>query len=62
MNRAIHGCAWLDADDAGNGYGYQKGQYATIAMRRNDTTHTLLLAARQGLFSLVEPTPGVEQP
>ncbi len=37
-------------DDAGDGYGYQKGQYATIAMRWNDTSHTLKLAARQGHY------------
>jgi alpha-D-xyloside xylohydrolase len=37
-------------DDTGDGYGYQKGQYVTIAMSWNDKTHSLTLGARQGQY------------
>lgn len=37
-------------DDAGDGYGYEQGQYATIAMRWDNRTHKLSLGARQGQY------------
>jgi alpha-D-xyloside xylohydrolase len=42
-------------DDEGDGYGYQKGKYATIGLRWNDTKHVLSIGKRQGKF------PGMPQ-
>ncbi len=37
-------------DDAGDGYGYEHGEHATIAMHWKDAAGTLTLDARQGSF------------
>lgn len=37
-------------DDAGDGYGYEKGQYATIPLRWNDATSTLVIGKRRGSY------------
>lgn len=37
-------------DDAGDGYGYEKGERATIALTWNEATKTLSLGARQGAY------------
>jgi len=42
-------------DDQGDGYGYEKGQYATIDLRWNDTKHELSIGTRHGKF------PGMPQ-
>jgi alpha-D-xyloside xylohydrolase len=42
-------------DDEGDGYGYQKGKYATIDLRWNDATHQLSIGKRHGKF------PGMPQ-
>lgn len=38
-------------EDAGDGYGYEKGEHATIALDWNDATHTLRGSARAGSFA-----------
>jgi alpha-D-xyloside xylohydrolase len=38
-------------EDEGDTYNYEKGQYATIPIHWNDTTHTLTVGARKGSFS-----------
>jgi alpha-D-xyloside xylohydrolase len=38
-------------DDAGDGLGYQKGEYARIPLRWNDATRTLTIGARQGRYA-----------
>ena len=42
-------------DDQGDGYGYEKGQYATIDLRWNDAKHELSIGKRHGKF------PGMPQ-
>jgi alpha-D-xyloside xylohydrolase len=42
-------------DDEGDGYGYQKGKYATIDLHWNDSKHELTVGKRQGVF------PGMPQ-
>ena len=42
--------SFLLYDDAGDGYGYEKGQYATVALSWNDATHSLTIGARKGAF------------
>ena len=37
-------------DDEGDGYGYQRGQYATIELRWNDAAHQFTLGKRHGKF------------
>ncbi|MDE1984913.1 MAG: glycoside hydrolase family 31 protein [Alphaproteobacteria bacterium] len=37
-------------DDAGDGYGYQKGQYATVRLSWNDAEHRLIIGRRQGSY------------
>ncbi|HTQ08858.1 MAG TPA: TIM-barrel domain-containing protein [Fimbriimonadaceae bacterium] len=37
-------------EDAGEGYGYEKGQYATIPLSWNDADGTLTIGKRQGSF------------
>ncbi|MEO7493439.1 MAG: glycoside hydrolase family 31 protein [Massilia sp.] len=37
-------------DDAGDGYGYKQGEYATVQMRWDDAGHTLTLSAREGQY------------
>jgi alpha-D-xyloside xylohydrolase len=37
-------------EDAGDGYGYQKGERSTISLEWNDATKTLTVGARQGSF------------
>ena len=37
-------------DDAGDGYGYERGEYARIALRWNDARRTLTLGARTGAY------------
>ena len=37
-------------DDAGDGYGYEHGEYALIPMTWNDAARTLTLHARQGAY------------
>ncbi len=37
-------------DDAGDGYGYTKGQYATVRMTWSESRHRLDFAPRQGAF------------
>lgn len=43
-------------DDSGNGWGYEKGQHATIGFDWNDQTQTLTIGARQGKFPGMNPT------
>jgi alpha-D-xyloside xylohydrolase len=43
-------------DDSGNGWGYEKGQRATIAFDWNEQTQTLTLGARQGKFPGMKPS------
>jgi alpha-D-xyloside xylohydrolase len=38
-------------DDAGDGYGYRQGQYATVAMKWSDAAHRLDIAGRKGGFA-----------
>lgn len=60
-------------DDAGDGYGYEKGAYATIDLRWDDRTHTLTIGKRKGSYPgmpvsrtfrivLVQPGVGVGIP
>ncbi len=37
-------------EDAGDGYGYEKGQHSIIPIRWNDSTSTLMIGAREGAF------------
>lgn len=37
-------------EDAGDGYAYEKGEYAEIPMKWNDSKRTLTIAARQGQY------------
>ena len=37
-------------DDAGNGYGYEKGEFATVPMTYDEATRTLTLGDRQGSY------------
>ncbi|MGN6626183.1 MAG: DUF5110 domain-containing protein, partial [Tepidisphaeraceae bacterium] len=37
-------------DDAGDGFGYEKGQYATIPLSWNDKNGTLTIGARAGNY------------
>ena len=37
-------------EDEGDNYNYETGNYATIPITWNDSTHTLTLGARQGSF------------
>ena len=37
-------------DDAGEGFGYEKGEYSLIHIKWNDRRQTLSLAARDGSF------------
>jgi alpha-D-xyloside xylohydrolase len=37
-------------DDSGNGWGYEKGERATVDIAWNDAAHTLTFTARQGKF------------
>lgn len=43
-------------DDSGNGWGYEKGQRATIAIDWNEASGTLTFAARQGKFPGMKTT------
>lgn len=56
-------------DDAGDGYGYERGEYATIPLQWNDQTQTLTIAERTGTYPgmakerqfnivIVKPTQG----
>lgn len=38
-------------EDAGDGYGYEHGQYTTIRFTWNNTTHTLTISSRKGNFA-----------
>jgi alpha-D-xyloside xylohydrolase len=42
-------------DDEGDGYGYEKGKYATIDLRWDDAKHELTIGKRHGRF------PGMPQ-
>ncbi|HZC38012.1 MAG TPA: DUF5110 domain-containing protein [Sphingomicrobium sp.] len=37
-------------DDAGNDYGYEKGEYSLVKMSWDDRSHVLSLAAREGNY------------
>lgn len=41
-------------DDAGDGYDYEKGDYATIELQWNDANQTLTLGARQGSYATMQ--------
>jgi len=43
-------------DDAGDGYGYEKGEYATVNLTWNDQRRTLDIAPRQGGFEGLRKT------
>jgi alpha-D-xyloside xylohydrolase len=43
-------------DDAGNGYGYEKGERATITLTWNDATRTFTLGKREGAYPGMETT------
>ncbi|AIE84565.1 TIM-barrel domain-containing protein [Fimbriimonas ginsengisoli] len=43
-------------DDAGDGYGYEKGAYATIDLRWDDRTHTLTIGKRNGSYPGMPPS------
>ena len=43
-------------DDAGNGYGYQQGQYSLVRLAWNDRSHSLTLAPREGGYAGMPPT------
>ena len=38
-------------DDAGNGYGYEHGEYSLVRLAWDDRSHTLSLAAREGSYA-----------
>lgn len=44
------GGSFLLYDDAGDGFGYERGQFATVQFSWNDETRTLTIGARQGSF------------
>lgn len=41
-------------EDAGDGYGYEAGEYALIPIKWNDKRRTLTILPRQGSFSMME--------
>ncbi len=43
-------------DDSGNGWGYEKGQRATVDIAWNDTAGTLTFAARNGKYPGMKPS------
>lgn len=43
-------------DDSGNGWGYEKGERATVDIAWNEAAHTLTFGARQGKFPGMKPT------
>lgn len=43
-------------DDAGDGYGYEKGEYATVALHWDDTKHTLRVDERKGGYPGMSPS------
>lgn len=42
-------------DDAGDGYGYEKGEYAVIPLAWDDKAQTLTIGGRQGQYPGMEP-------
>lgn len=42
--------AYTHYEDAGDGWGYERGEYSLIPMRWNDAAGTLTIGARQGTF------------
>jgi alpha-D-xyloside xylohydrolase len=37
-------------DDAGDGYGYERGEYSLVGLNWNDRSHSLSIAAREGSY------------
>jgi alpha-D-xyloside xylohydrolase len=42
-------------DDAGDGFGYEKGEYSLVRLTWNDRSRTLSLAAREGAYPGMAP-------
>jgi alpha-D-xyloside xylohydrolase len=42
-------------DDAGDGFGYEKGEYSLVRLAWNDRSRTLSLAAREGTYPAMAP-------
>jgi alpha-D-xyloside xylohydrolase len=45
-------------DDAGDGYGYEHGEYATVAIHWDDAKHAVSLGARKGSFPGIDKKQG----